>query len=120
MWQKANAKQQPNTSNHWKQATDRQVNINDSTAMIDNRPAIDATEAFSSARSEFALGHGLGDTLHTGNHRQLDASGIDMQNIARQATTARNAPIKVTSTAREHAGKTKQVNIDDSTAMIGN
>jgi hypothetical protein len=44
--------------------------------------------------------------LHTGNHRQLDASDIDMQNTASQATTAPDAPIKVASTARQHAGKT--------------
>jgi hypothetical protein len=56
-------------------------------------------------------------TQHTGNHRQLDASGNDMQNIARQATTARNAPIEVAPTARQHTGKTKQANIYD-TAMI--
>jgi hypothetical protein len=100
MMQKTCAKQQPNTSNHWKLATNRQDNIHDSTAVIDNRPANDATKPFSSVRSIFAFGDGLGDILHTENHRQLEASDIDVLNIANQAPAACDATIKIASAAR--------------------
>ena len=96
--------------------------------MIENRPAIDATETFTAQEenSHWAMQWaGRYTTLHTGNHRQLDASGNDMQHIASQATTARNAPnilapIEVAPTARQHTGKTKQANIYDGTALIDN
>ena len=86
--------------------------------MIDNPPAGVATETFSSARRKFACGHGPGYTLHTVNHRQLDASDFDVQNIASQAPTARDAPIKVASTekvltARNTQQRKRQVNMQE-------
>jgi len=60
MRQKANAKLRPNTTNHWKQATERQEHN-----MIDNRPAIVAMATFTAQKRKLALGNGLGGMQHS-------------------------------------------------------